>query len=202
LITAGTLGCLVATNPGNGNTYILSNNHVLADINNASPGDDILEPGPIDGGDPSDPLAQLADYEPIDFAGGANYIDAAIATLLDANDVTPDIRKIGQVAQPPTAASLYQSVRKHGRTTLHTVGVIMDLSADVRVRFGTKFAQFDNQIAISGAGGTFSDHGDSGSLIVDAVTLQPVALLFAQGSGTTFANPIDPVLKRFGASIL
>ena len=44
-ITAGTLGCLVAKN---GQTFILSNNHVLANSNEADPGDPILQPGPYD----------------------------------------------------------------------------------------------------------------------------------------------------------
>ena len=52
------------------------------------------------------------------------------------------------------------------------------------------------------AGGPFSAGGDSGSLIVDAVTGQPVALLFAGGLGQTFANPIDPILARFKVEIL
>ena len=56
-ITAGTLGCLVKRN---GQPLILSNNHVLANENNASPGDAILQPGPIDGGtDPADRIAVL-----------------------------------------------------------------------------------------------------------------------------------------------
>jgi hypothetical protein len=46
-ITAGTVGCLVKDDQG---TYILSNNHVLANTNAGSPGDAILQPGPIDGG--------------------------------------------------------------------------------------------------------------------------------------------------------
>jgi hypothetical protein len=58
------------------------------------------------------------------------------------------------VASPP--AKIYQSVRKHGRTTLHTVGVIMDLSVRIKARYGTRIATFDNQLGIVGAGGSFS----------------------------------------------
>jgi hypothetical protein len=47
LITAGTLGCLVKKG---GKLYILSNNHVLANSNDASIRDAILQPGPYDGG--------------------------------------------------------------------------------------------------------------------------------------------------------
>ena len=48
----------------------------------------------------------------------------------------------------------------------------------------------------------FSRGGDSGSLIVDAVTLEPVALLFAGGDSLTFANPIDLVLQHYGITIV
>jgi hypothetical protein len=99
-------------------------------------------------------------------------------------------------------AALYQSVRKHGRTTLHTIGVIMDLAADILVRYDKRVASFRDQIAIIGAGGAFGSGGDSGSLVVDAVTRRPVALLFAGGLGNAFANPIAPVLDRFDVAIL
>ena len=66
-ITAGTIGGVVVK--GSGETFILSNNHVLANSNDASIGDPILQPGPFDGGtDPSDQIGMLADFEPIDFS--------------------------------------------------------------------------------------------------------------------------------------
>ena len=65
-ITAGTLGCLVTRN---GERLILSNNHVLANSNDAQRGDPILQPGPIDGGQLStDRIAELLDFVPIVFA--------------------------------------------------------------------------------------------------------------------------------------
>jgi hypothetical protein len=64
-ITAGTLGCLVRKN---GRVLILSNNHVLANSNEASPGDPILQPGPYDGGKYSDDhIADLQEFVPISF---------------------------------------------------------------------------------------------------------------------------------------
>ncbi|MEZ4700227.1 MAG: hypothetical protein R2834_07860 [Rhodothermales bacterium] len=66
-ITAGTLGCLVRKN---GQTFILSNNHVLANSNAAVVGDPILQPGPFDGGRfPQDQIATLAEFIPISFPG-------------------------------------------------------------------------------------------------------------------------------------
>ena len=65
-ITAGTLGCMVKRD---GQTLILSNNHVFANSNNARIGDPILQPGPIDGGDLSEAhLANLLDFVPIRFS--------------------------------------------------------------------------------------------------------------------------------------
>ena len=57
-ITAGTIGARVKG--GDGSIYILSNNHVLANINNASIGDAALQPGPYDGGTAADRIATLA----------------------------------------------------------------------------------------------------------------------------------------------
>ncbi len=67
-ITAGTLGCLVQKD---GKKYILSNNHVLANSNDADIGDPILQPGPYDGGSyPEDWIAKLSDFIPIQFDNG------------------------------------------------------------------------------------------------------------------------------------
>ncbi|MEK6405721.1 MAG: hypothetical protein AABN34_02020 [Acidobacteriota bacterium] len=199
-IGAGTLGCVVKCENNPDNIYILSNNHVLANTNDARTGDPILEPGGIDGGDPQNPIANLADFEPL--VDGANLMDAAIARVINAADVTPEILDIGYSQQPLMLASLYQSVRKRGRTTLHTVGVVMDLSFDGRVNYGLQSFYFEDQLGIVGVPGPFSAGGDSGSLIVDAVTRRPVALLFADAIGITFANPISAIIDRFGIEIV
>jgi hypothetical protein len=69
-ISAGTLGCLVQKH---GDLYILSNNHVIANSNDASAGDPILQPGPHDGGRrPEDEIAQLSEFVPIIFDGNGN----------------------------------------------------------------------------------------------------------------------------------
>jgi len=68
-ITAGTLGGIVV-HPLHGR-LILSNNHVLADSNDAEIGDPIYQPGPYDGGEYEDVVASLNDFEPIDFGDGS-----------------------------------------------------------------------------------------------------------------------------------
>ncbi len=64
-ISAGTLGCLVKKDD---DIYILSNNHVLANSNDASAGDIILQPAPFDGGNAdNDLIAELSDFIPLKF---------------------------------------------------------------------------------------------------------------------------------------
>ena len=66
-ITAGTLGAVVRDRPS-GTRLILSNNHVLANSNDAAQGDPILQPGPYDGGSqPNDVIAHLERFCPIEF---------------------------------------------------------------------------------------------------------------------------------------
>jgi hypothetical protein len=64
-ITAGTLG-VVVRDRATGTRLILSNNHVLANSNDAQIGDPILQPGPTDGGQvATDTIATLERFEPI-----------------------------------------------------------------------------------------------------------------------------------------
>lgn len=83
-ITAGTLGCLVRRD---GQVFILSNNHVLANSNDAQRGDAILQPGPHDGGRfPEDHIADLEDFVPIAFPGESSECGFArgLIALLNA----------------------------------------------------------------------------------------------------------------------
>lgn len=66
-ITAGTLGTIV-TDRTTGEKLLLSNNHVLANSNDALVGDPLLQPGPTDGGqNPADMVARLERFVRIRF---------------------------------------------------------------------------------------------------------------------------------------
>jgi hypothetical protein len=66
-ITAGALGCVVRDRTTR-DRLILSNNHVLANSNDAAPGDSILQPGPADGGQEGvDTIARLERFCPIQY---------------------------------------------------------------------------------------------------------------------------------------
>lgn len=68
-ITAGTLGVMV-TDRLSGERLILSNNHVLANANDARAGDAVLQPAPRDGGrNPADVVAHLERFIPLHFIG-------------------------------------------------------------------------------------------------------------------------------------
>jgi hypothetical protein len=67
-ITAGTLG-VVVRDRDTGARMILSNNHVLANSNDATIGDAILQPGPADGGEQAnDTIATLERFIPIQYS--------------------------------------------------------------------------------------------------------------------------------------
>jgi hypothetical protein len=76
-ITAGTFGAIVRDR-SSGERLILSNNHVIANSNDADPGDQVLQPGPIDGGSPDvDTIAHLDRFCPIEFATEPGTCDIA-----------------------------------------------------------------------------------------------------------------------------
>lgn len=68
-VTAGTLGTIV-TDRTTGERLILSNNHVLANSNDALIGDSILQPGTVDGGqNPGDVVARLLRFVSLTYIG-------------------------------------------------------------------------------------------------------------------------------------
>jgi hypothetical protein len=142
---------------------------------------------------------------------GDNVVDAAIAKLTGNTGLDPQgrILGIGPIAGGPVSPVniLGQPVHKAGRTTGHTWGRVTVVSVDnVAVAYDGGTAYFDDQVYVANQAdcGTFSDSGDSGSLIVsgpDGSTglSSPVALLFAGGSQGTFGNPISAVLDSFSS---
>ena len=196
-ITAGTLSCLVKDA---GETFILSNNHVLANENRGVDGDPILQPGAFDGGKPDrDVIGRLDTYVAVD-PEGPNLADAAIATPFDVHDVTPDILNIGRLrgTREPT---LDEKVMKSGRTTRLTSGTVVDASATLRVGYATGAYVFTDQMIIKGERGTFSAGGDSGSTIV-AYDGRAVGLLFAGSPFFTVANKMPNVEKALDVKVV
>ena len=202
---SGTLGALVTDGT---RQYILSNNHVLARTNAAAIGDGIIQPGLIDESPVCsqktvDIVATLSNFVPLSFKKGTtNVVDAAIGEV--AVQSSGSILGIGTVSSTPALPKdvLGTTVQKSGRTTGVTSGPVSAINVTISVKYGSQCGggrgtgTFTNQIRITP--GTFSDSGDSGSLIVTTgASPQPVGLLFAGGSNDTFANPITNVLSAF-----
>ncbi|TVP59896.1 MAG: hypothetical protein EA351_01120 [Gemmatimonadales bacterium] len=152
-------------------------------------------------------IGTLYDFEPISFSSN-NTMDAAIASVAgaDVSGSTPATAGYGAPSTSVTNATVGLEVQKYGRTTGHTTGTVAEINATVSICFQTRgpfmcaqSATFVNQFTITP--GNFSSGGDSGSLIVDTAGNNPVGLLFAGSSTHTIANPIGPVLSRFGVTI-
>lgn len=228
-ITAGTLGCWVKKN---GRKVILSNNHVIANSNDAKIGDPILQPGPHDGGIfPQDHFADLTQFVPITFPGEAstcrfanmvidilnwgceiigsntryqasnaqaddNLVDAAIATPLNEADIKDEILNIGPITGTVEGA-LGMAVKKSGRTTGFTKGIIEQVDVTANVQYGPgQVAVFTDQLLA----GAMSQGGDSGSAVLDEDN-RLTGLLFAGSDTTTIINRIDNVFNALGVSL-
>ena len=138
-ITAGTLGCVVRD--ADGERYILSNNHVLANQNDAEIGDLILQPGPYDGGTLMDTIAELHDYVPIMFedtgfdcpiASTTALLGNAVANLLNSSK---KLQVVGQKETPYQYNLVDAAIAKP-----YDDGDILDEILDIGIIVGTKLA--------------------------------------------------------------
>ncbi len=191
-ITAGTIGagCYdISPVPGKPpRYYILSNNHVLANSNQANIGDPIYQPGPVDGGTAADAVGRLSRFVPIKFDGSCNAVDAAIAEV-SFDTLDRDIYWTGYPTSAVRVAEVGQLLKKTGRTTHFTTGRVTAVNATINVNYGGgNVAKFCNQIVTT----DMSAGGDSGSLVLDLEN-NPVGLLFAGSSTATILNPIANV---------
>lgn len=202
--SAGTISARVLKS---GSYYALSNNHVYALENNAAIGSEVLQPGRYDtrcSYSSSNVIGNLAAFSTINFSGGSNYIDAAIASTTAAylGNATP-ANGYGVPSSTIKAEALNMGVQKYGRTTRLTRGVITGIHATITVNYGAAgYAVFADQIVVS-SNKPFLKAGDSGSLLVtNDLDCNPVGLLFAGGSsGYGIANPIGAVLSGLGITI-
>ena len=219
---SGTLGALLTRG---GTQYILSNNHVLAKSDKGVIGDAVSQPGLVDNncaaGQTVATLSQFVKLEngtgtgtPPTFTGIA---DAAMAKVNSGKvDSTGAILQLGPVSgglaqpAPPSAtvgtATVGMQVAKSGRTTGLTCSTVAAVNVDVQIDYspacGSNATAFtiiyNNQVDMVST--SFSAAGDSGSLIVDATTARPVALLYGGSPTDTVANPIADVLNGLADS--
>ena len=221
----GTLGALVADR--NSNLFILSNNHVLAESDQARTGDSIVQPALVDlncNPQAGRTIGSLRYVVPLQ--SSQSNVDAALAAATPAVDASGAILQLGPsingVLSPaaPAAgtgealsAGVLNQLRvvKSGRTTGLTCSTVNTVDLSVQVDYYYDCAEsrpyytktYVNQIGMPGA--SFADSGDSGALVLDASNAQPVGLFFASGAddsnhGFSVANPIQDVLSELDQS--
>jgi S1-C subfamily serine protease len=208
-IIVGSIGCFVKKGK---DSFILSNNHVVAGENRGKSNDRILQNGATAFKNTLQ-VASLRSFAPIQFSpAGAtvikgnvifNEIDAGIARLasgISAKNAYLSSRK----EKPPASIGTAQRddlVSKIGRTTGATHGRITSIATIVGpVAYDGKPAWFRNSIEIEGIDMQFSDHGDSGSAIVNDRG-ELVGLLYAGNGTQTYACPIAAVLTALGVTL-
>ncbi|MDO9333636.1 MAG: hypothetical protein Q7T57_03835 [Dehalococcoidales bacterium] len=228
-VTAGTLGCWVKKN---GQSMMLSNNHVLANVNQADIGDPIYQPGAYDGGTSADEIGKLYRYVPISMTklsncpiagfiaaslnfvsrifgrktrliayapGESNKVDCAIAEPNSGVDVLDRILEDDGTLiriDGETEAKVGLLVKKSGRTTGTTRGIISQTDVTVNVNMGdSKIAIFTDQVVVEKEG--MSAGGDSGSAVLTEDN-RLVGLLFAGSDKAMIANRWSNVKETLG----
>ena len=216
-ISAGTLGGWAGDDTDD-TVALLTNNHVISNLDTMPAARRVLQPGRFDGGVlPGDvigslkrdvPLATIP-FGPTPPNPPVTAVDAAIGTIdVDRND---QVLQIGPAIYELQAPAVNMDVQKRGRTTrLTTNGRILSVNGtfNVSYRNQTRLGRIANSFVIrSTDGNVFSAAGDSGSLIFNQQrgtlegTFPVVGLLYAggaMGDGTpiTLACDINAV---FGA---
>jgi len=207
----GTLGALVINNKAV--PMVLGSSHILArnssTTKSAAANEAIVQPGLVDLGcwqDPTDQIAKLTNWSKINFSGGPNTLDAAVATVINQEqtpggpqvpgiDPSGRILNIGQISTTPfpfTSLTDAMFVVKMGRGSCLTSGQIDAFDAMGKVVYPGKVcnvvsagtALFDHQILVigaafdnpSGQACAFAQTGDSGALVVTADFSCPQAI--------------------------
>ncbi len=226
-ITAGTLGCLVRKND---QTFILSNNHVLADSNDAQIGDAIIQPGASDGGGmPNDHIANLSEFVPIVFLNeesGCSLARLATVTLNTVASVlgshvhfraisTRDNLVDAAIARPLRDSDVSAEIIEIGTiagTAEGEVGMAVKKSGRTTGFTTGEIEQVDVTSNVQyGRGriarfsdqlmaGAMSAGGDSGSAVLDDQN-RMVGLLYAGSATTTLINRVQNVFSALAISL-
>jgi hypothetical protein len=210
---------------------MLSNNHVLANSNDARVGDRILQPGPIDGAGYN--IAHLERYVPISFDGEETECPFANGAAATANILSRAIGRSSRLqavsvqTQPnyvDAAVAKPENSTMIDNTILGYEGIIQgtqepSLGQAVR-KSGRTTGCTTGEVIVVGAtvkvdygGGrmaTFVDQfvttamsegGDSGSIILDGNSMYVVGLLYAGSPQATIGNKIEYVIDALNIII-
>jgi hypothetical protein len=198
-VLAGTLGCVVFDD-ATGRPMLLSNFHVLAVDTGARPGDVMAQPSRVDGGAcPASVVGTLARWS----LGGS--VDGAVAWAT-RRGVAGQVAGVGALAGTATA-TVGAAVRKRGRTTGLTFGIVDTVDLTITLDYGGGIGNrtLRQQVGVrpdTFRSPRFGGPGDSGSVLVDGAN-RVLGLYFAGDTtaGYGIANPIGPVLSALAVHL-
>ena len=204
----GTLGAFVMKD---GENFMLSNNHVLANCNNGKLGDAILLKS--DTSNELNKIGYLYDFVRVN-TGSSNFIlrkyykrlkslikvsNKKVITeannLVDVALAKPEksyvleLPSIGRI-KGWEAAYIHKKVKKYGNKTGFTEGVILQTSVTCKVKFGRKKAIFTDQILCDMP----CRPGDSGALLVSEHN-NAIGLIFSGSKNFLLANRIEHIME-------
>jgi len=199
----GTLGYRV-TRPDVVYEMILSNYHVLADLDDPAAHPPIFQPG--FGSSKPAQQDQIGVYRagvPIEFDSNlTNVMDAAVA-IVEPGMCVPAIRDLGPITatEDPKGGEL---VRIYGHSTGYSAGTIGYQFTNVVVYYGPRPARFEDQLMIQrdSQSGPIADNGDSGALVVKSPSTACGLLFASYGQDWAIATPIGRVLRRFRMTLV
>lgn len=184
----GTFGCVVLKH---GKRKILSNNHVLALMNEGKIGDDVFQPYT------GDSIATLESYVSVKLPPGVNKVDCAIASPNEEDSIVPGIIIDGDyepniIPEGIMDAYVGQRVKKSGARSGYTTGSVISVGSDLILTHSKADYRFEDIILMS----SMVSPGDSGSLLMDEDTNKAVGLIFAGSDVISAACKIQNVLAE------
>jgi hypothetical protein len=162
----GTLGGLARRPDSEEWCFILSNNHIIARKNEGRLQEPVAQPGFFGQFGVNEKIAEVEHWIDIDFDGGFNEVDCAIAKVLSpASDYVQ--RAVVGIGKPEALGTLrhWMDIRVSGCASELPIGRLVTGTGSVRLDMGGgQFARFRNQLKYS----ITTTGGDSGALVWDA----------------------------------
>ena len=199
----GTLSCIVTKkNLFKREYFILSNNHVLADINKLPLGTPIIQPSKYSALNlENEVVANLFTFIKLKPYNGnkknVNYVDCALAKINNNIGITKAVFDIGEIKGISTP-KLGARIKKYGASSGLSRGKITTIDATLEIEEeGNKYV-FKNQVLAD----IFNIPGDSGSLILNEFN-EAIGLFWGGSDNNLVAyiNDISIVLKKLNVSI-